>query len=304
MKVLFSIFLIVIMISGTQNLAGQDIEKLMPSLSELDGWKFTSVPQVYRGDDLFSLIDGGADLYLEYGFTQVVSAQYADPSSNNIQVEIYEMIDVPSAYGIFSLTQQASEWSDQFGNLSSVNHDYISFWKNKYYVNISWSSRQHLDEPLLAKLANLTEQKIPDEGEYPDLLRSFREPAQGMKVIYLKGNLALSNFYYFDYKDIFKIPEAIAYSVAGNHDRIIIKYPDQSNAIETLAGARQSMSNNKRFTDVTTAFQGFSCRDNKGNHILVRQVKNYAVILVALDSSLSLEPIMDEITRKIESGPR
>lgn len=299
---MLSICLCAILISGTRNLEGQDITQLVPSLSQLEGWKFTSEPKVYAGDDLFNLIDGGADLYLEYGFTKVVSAQYADPSLNNIQVEIYEMTDASSAYGIFSITQQAVEWSEKYGNLSAVSQDYISFWKSKYYVNLSWSSRHHLDEPMLAKIANLVGQKIPDEGNYPDLLQTFQEGNKGRKVIYLKGNLALSNFYYFDYKDIFKIREALAYST-GDHHTIIIKYPDPSTAIETLAVARQSMSNNKRFTDVSMAFQGFSCRDNKGNRILIRQIKNYAVILVALDNSVLLEPFMDEITREIEDIP-
>jgi hypothetical protein len=303
MKVFLPIGLFVFMILAAQNLAGQDVKKLLPTLSELEGWKITSEPQVYIGDDLFSLIDGGADLYLEYGFNQVVSAQYTDPSLNNIQVEIYEMVDAPSAYGIFSITQQASEWSKQYGNQSSVNHDYISFWKSKYYVILSWSSKQNLDEPTMAGLADLIGQKIPDEGNYPVLLHVFQDEDMDKKAIYLKGNLALSNFYYFEYKDIFKIQEALAYSL-DNYKRIIIMYPDQEKAIEALAGARQSMSNNKRFADVATAFQGFSCLDNKGNHILIRQIKDYAVILVSLDNGVSLESIIDEITQKIETSPR
>lgn len=302
MKLRFLTGLLLILISGVWNLSGQDIEKLLPSLSELEGWKFTSGPRVYEGDDLFSLIDGGADLYFEYGFTKVVSVQYTDPSTSNIQVEIYEMVDAPAAYGIFSITQQAENWSEQFGTLSAVNTDYISFWKSKYYVNLSWSTRQHLDEPMLDNLAKLVAKKLPAEGNYPDMLKTFPEAAPDKKVIYLKGNLALTNFYYFDYKDIFNIKEALAYSM-GNHNRIIIKYPDQAKAVETLTGARQSLSNNKRYTDVATTFQGFSCRDNKGNHILIRQTGNYAVILVALDNSLSLEPFMNEITRKIENIP-
>jgi hypothetical protein len=288
---------------GAQNLTGQEIEKLVPSIADLDGWKMTSGPQTYIGDDLYDLIDGGADLYLEYGFARVVSVHYADPSFNNIQVEIYEMIDAPSAYGIFSITQQAVEWSKQYGNLSAVKEDYISFWKSKYYVNLSWSSRQHLDQPLLAKLANLIGQKIPDEGTYPDLLQSFQTIDFGKKVIFLKGNLALSNFYYFDYKDIFKIQEALACS-NGSHLRIVIKYPDHSKALEIVTGAKISISNNKRFSDVTMAFQGFSCRDNKGNLILIRQIENYIAILVAMDNTISLIPFMDQITQKIENSPR
>jgi hypothetical protein len=300
MKMLLSISFFVGLIFGIQNLSGQDIDKLLPTLSELDGWKFVSEPHVYAGDDLFSLIDGGADLYLEYGFSRVVSAQYADPSSSNILLEIYEMADDSSAYGIYSVMQQAVEWSQLYGNLSAVSQDYISFWKSRYYVNLSCSSRQLLEQPMLARLAELVGQKIPDAGNYPGLINNFKEDDPVRKVIYLKGNLALSNFYYIDYKDIFRIGEALAYSM-GNHKSIIIKYPDKAEAIETLAGARQSMTNNKRFSDVVTAFQGFSCMDNKGNQILIRQIENYGVILVALDKGVSLEPYMDEITRKIEN---
>jgi hypothetical protein len=303
MKVSLSICIFLMMILGAQNLSGQEIEKLVPSLADLDGWKMTAEPQIFIGDNLFDLIDGGADLYLEYGFDRVISVHYADPSFNNIQVEIYEMVDGPSAYGIFSITQQAAEWSKQYGNLSAVKEEYISFWISKYYVILSWSSRQYLDEPLLAKLANLIEQKIPGDGDYPELLQSFQAMDPEKKVIFLKGNLALSNFYYFDYKDIFKIQEALACSL-GSHNRIVIRYPDQQKALEILADARQSISNNKRFTDVAMAFQGFSCRDNKGNFILIRQIENYIAVLVALDSSVSLVPFMDEITQNIENSPR
>lgn len=284
----------------TQIVAGQEIEKLIPTLSDLEGWKMTAEPKVYIGDNLFDLIDGGADLYLEYGFDRVVTVHYADPALNNIQIEIYEMIDAPSAYGIFSITQQAVEWSKQYGNLSAVKEEYISFWKNKYYVILSWSSRQHLDEPLLAKLANMIAQKIAEKGTYPDLLLGFQVLDPGRKVIFLKGNLALSNFYYFDYRDIFMLREALACNLEG-HNRIIVKYPDQSKALEALAGSKQSITSNRRFTDVTMAFQGFSCKDNKGNLILIRQIENYLAILVALDNSISLIPYMDDVTQKIEN---
>jgi hypothetical protein len=298
----YSIGLFLLLISAMRNASGQDIEKLVPSLTELEGWKFSSEPKVYTGDSLFNLIDGGADLYLEYGFIRVVSVQYADPLSSNILVEIYEIADPPSAYGIFSIMQQAMEWSAKFGNLSAVNQDYISFWKSRYYISVSWSSRQQLDQPLLNKLAILIAQKIPDTGNFPDLLKTFQDAGLVRKVIYIKGNLALSNFYYLDYRDIFKIKEAIAYST-GNQKRIIIKYSDKETSIETLAEARQCLSNNKRFSDVATAFQGFSCTDNKGNHILIRQIENYAVVLVALDKSALLEPVMEELTREIENVP-
>jgi hypothetical protein len=303
MKVPSNRVIIILLLLLSLKMQGQEIGKLLPSLSDLPGWTITSEPQVYADDNLFSLIDGGAELYLEYGFNKVVSVQYADPSLSNILVEIYEMTDAPAAYGIFSITQQTMEWSQQFGNLSTVNEDYISFWKNRYYVNISWSSRQHLDQPMLSGLADKIAQKIPEKTDYPDIVKDFKPLDQGKKAIFLKGNLALSNFYYFDYKDVFKIKEAVACSLVGYH-RVIIKYPDQKTALEILADAKQSFSNNKRFTDVAMAFQGFSCKDNKGNFILIRQIENYIAILVAIDSNISLVPFMDEISQNIENSKK
>ncbi|MCU0371349.1 MAG: hypothetical protein MUC31_08035 [Bacteroidales bacterium] len=285
---------------GLFNVNGQEIERLLPSLSELEGWKIITEPRVFAGDDLYELIDGGADIYHEYGFDRALAIHYASPSQSNIQVEIYEMTDAPSAYGIFSLSQQSAEWSRAFGNLSVVEDDYISFWKNRYYITLSWSSRQHLDQPLLAGLADKIAVNITDEGDYPEIVKNFQAFHLGKKAVYLKGNIALSNFYYFDYRDIFKLRDALACS-PGNHHRIVIRYADQAEAIEVLSGAKQNILNNKRFTDVAMAFQGFSCTDNKGNTILIRQIENYIAVLVALDQSIALIPIMDEITLNIEN---
>ena len=63
---------LIIWIAGLK-LTGQDIKLLLPALQELPGWQLSAEPQVYDGDKLFELINGGADIYLEYGFSRVVS---------------------------------------------------------------------------------------------------------------------------------------------------------------------------------------------------------------------------------------
>ena len=303
MKKFFTGWLILLIMLGSLDMTGQKVENLLPSLANLKGWELTSEPRVFVGDDLFELINGGAEIYYEYGFVRVVSAQYTDLSFNNIQVEIYEMNDGPSAYGIFSITQQSAGWSEDFGSLSVVTQDYISFWKSKYYVIISWSTRQHPDPPVLTGLADMIAQKMPANGEYPELIQYVKSMEFGEKAIFLKGSLALSNFYYFDYKDIFQIREAAAFSPGGYHF-IMIKHGNQEKAIEIITAAKQSVSNNKRFSDITNTFQGFSCVDNKGNFILIRQIENYIAILVDVDKSISIVPLMDEFTLRIEKSTK
>ncbi len=280
-------------------LTGQSIESLLPSQEELQGWKISEDPVVYVEDRLFELINGGADIYLEYGFARVISVHYLDPSQNNIQLEIYEMSDDAAAYGIFSITQQAAGWTKDFGTISSVSEDYISFWKSRYYINISWSSRQHIDPPLMAYLARLVAGKIGEAGNLPELMGFFNAANGETKTIYLKGRLGLSNFYYFDYRDIFQIREGLARAREGYY-QIIFKYSDTETAVEITGSSKQSIANNKRFIDLENAFQGYSCKDNKGNLILVRQVESYLVVLVATDPEKMLAPVMDQISSEIE----
>jgi hypothetical protein len=292
-------YIVLILILSVLKANGQDIKTLLPSVQDLPGWTYSQEPEVFTGDELFELIDGGADIYLEYGFKQVVSAQLTDPSQNNIQAEIYEMNDDAAAYGIFSITQQMVAWTRTYGTLSSVADDYISFWKGDYYVNISWSSRQHLDQPLLASLAGIIAGKIADEGKVPAIVNDFAGTDTNSRLVYLKGNLGLSNFYYFDYKDDFFLQEAVAWT-SGAYHTIVIKYPDPSAAIENITGVKTAFSANKRFTDIVSTFQGFSCNDNKGNLILLRQIENYIAIEVGLMPDISLVPLLDEVSVQIE----
>ena len=279
--------------------SGQDIVKLLPAIGTMPGWKIQQGPEVYQGDKLFDLIDGGADIYFEYGFTQAVSVDYYDPSQNITQAEIYQMTDATSAYGIFSLTQQTYDWNTVYGQLSVVTSDYIAFWKDKYYVNISWASRRDVKDKPMQELAGIIDKNIKETGSYPDLITSFRAMDPGKKVVYMHGNLALSNFYYFDYKDIFEIRDAIA-CTPGNHHRIILRYEDASVAQEVISRIKQSMSNNKRFSGVSMIYQGFTCEDNKGNLIMVRQDDRFIIVLVLLEKGIPIAPLMDEVLQKIE----
>jgi len=56
----------------------------------------------YSGQALYGYIDGGAELYLEYGFKKL-ARQEIRSSKETIVAEIYQMAGVNEAYGIFSV---------------------------------------------------------------------------------------------------------------------------------------------------------------------------------------------------------
>jgi hypothetical protein len=299
MKNIPVVLVLLLMIFHNQ-ISGKEIEKLVPGNDEILGWKMTDKPGIFEGDNLFELIDGGADLYYEYGFVKVLSVHYADPANTNLLVEVYEMEDAQSAYGIFSITRQTSAWSDNFGSLAAIEGSYISFWKSKYYVTISFTSGQQFDAAVLSVFAKDISGRIPGESVYPRIVESFRDLSPDGKTVFLEGNIALSNFYYFDYKNIFQLREAAAGSGEGYH-WIIMDYPDSSNALAVITDANQKVSANKRFSDIAMTFKGFTCKDNKGNSILLRQIGQSIAILVIKDPSIQIVPLMDSISSRIEN---
>jgi hypothetical protein len=151
---------------------------------------------------------------------------------------------------------------------------------------------------MLDEIAGLVDGKIVETGEIPDLVREFKLDDPGIKKIFLKGNLALSNYYYFDYKDVFHIDNGLAYTT-GQYHLILFRYPDAESSSQFLTSARQSIANNKRFTEVASAFQGFTCLDNKGNFIQIRWEANYIFVIISLDKNLVLAPILDDVVAKV-----
>lgn len=295
------VILLTICLSGFHaGIYGQGIASLLPSLADLPGWKIQNGPDVYVDEDLFDLIDGGADIYFEYGFRQAVSVDYFDQFQNITQAEIYEMEDAAAAYGIFSLTQQISEWNTLYGQLAVVTSDYIAFWKGRYYVNISWASRREASSKPMEQLAAKIGEAMTEYGEYPDMIRLFKALDPEKRIVFLNGNLALSNFYYFDYKDIFEISDAIA-CTPDDHHRIVFRYHDDAEAVKVFTSVKQSMISNKRFTDISMVYQGYTCKDNKGNVIMVRQSGQFIVVLVALKPGTALTPIMENVILKVEA---
>jgi hypothetical protein len=74
--------------------------KLIPS--DIPDGQITSTEQ-YDHNSLWGYIDGGADLYLEYGFNKV-TAQEVLIDSFHFKVDIYEMNSPEAAFGIFSVS--------------------------------------------------------------------------------------------------------------------------------------------------------------------------------------------------------
>ncbi len=117
-------------------LAAQD-EKGFPELksSDLDGL-IIGRTTLFDGNSLWGLIDGGADIYLEYGFNSLL---FQDVELNDIRfrVEIYKMNSAESAFGIFSVSRFKCLKDDTLTKFICISQYQIQAAVGKFYISIS-----------------------------------------------------------------------------------------------------------------------------------------------------------------------
>ncbi len=132
------------------------------SLSEhdFDGLRIESAV-TYPADGLWGYINGGADLYLEYGFESLISQRIAW-QGQRITVDIYRMSSEKAAFGIFSVQRfrclKIYVFTD---NDCLTSHQYLAA-KGPYLVSIVNTVGNTRQEDLTLTLASKLMSKIPD----------------------------------------------------------------------------------------------------------------------------------------------
>jgi hypothetical protein len=82
---------------------GAGLEGLLPAALP-DGWSAVAAPVEYDAETLFEYLNGGAPLYLNYGFEVLLHARYQlgeDPFAG-LTIDIFEMGSTLGAFGLYS----------------------------------------------------------------------------------------------------------------------------------------------------------------------------------------------------------
>jgi hypothetical protein len=268
-----------------------DMPSYLPQPGELHGWEPSDKPQHMIGEDLFLLINGGAEIYHEYGFKQVVAQGFKNKSGKAFNLEIYEMQDPAAAYGMYTFKTGDSGKTLDVGDEGLVEDYYLNLRKGRFLVTvIGFDSEQETMAGIKAA-ARVTAAKLKIKGigekpGTPDLVRTLHMLPQEYKnqlkpngITYLRGNLALFNHYQFDSANIFGLKEG----VIGDYDDFklfIFKYVGEEEGVKWFENARKSLRNNSRFKDFKRLQETFSMTDEKGKAIYIERYKHYIFIVI------------------------
>jgi hypothetical protein len=141
----------------------------------LQGWKVTGEDARYSRDTLYDYIDGGAELYLSYGFKGVINRTYVKPNQPDMVVDIFDMDTSQNAYGVFSHSMETVETT--FGQGSQASEGLVLFWKGQYCISIMAYPETPESKKALFDLAKKIDGAIAEEGPLPALLNLLPQRA-------------------------------------------------------------------------------------------------------------------------------
>jgi hypothetical protein len=183
---------------------------------EFLGWK--SLPgdqKVYDSETLYDYIDGGAELYLSYGFRHLVSRRYVREGESDIIVDLFDMGDSQNAFGVFLHSREVVE--SRFGQGSQYTEGLLLFWKGRYYVSILASPETAASRDATLDLARRIDASILEEGRVPDVVALL--PREGLveeSIRFFRHYIWLNSHYYVADENILHIDDST--------DAVLAKY--------------------------------------------------------------------------------
>jgi len=106
--------------------------------SLVPGWEQAGALRHFTSDNLYEYMDGNAESYLAYGFTQMQGVT-CKSGENILVIDISEMVDADAAYGIFSGNRDPGHPLEKIGMGGQILPRRGTFSKGNYYVEIAAS---------------------------------------------------------------------------------------------------------------------------------------------------------------------
>ena len=114
-----------------------DLAPLVSQVGSLSGWKTVEGPEAYSPETLFEALDGGAPVYLAYGFRQLLRVRYqvAADSLAYVTFDLFDMGTPLGAFGIFRSALPASAPQRPWGTEGYRFGTVAAAWKGAIYVH-------------------------------------------------------------------------------------------------------------------------------------------------------------------------
>jgi hypothetical protein len=156
---LFSI-LFPLYVQAEENTWRDTLLSLLPIESRLQGWKMNSPPDTAKGLELFQLINGGAEIYIQAGFKSAILASYRNSEGKMINLEIFVMTSNESARNVYIKKISDEGKKLPIGDAALLEGYYINFRKGRFQVTLSGDDSEEETVKALLNMARLVAESI------------------------------------------------------------------------------------------------------------------------------------------------
>ena len=174
----------------------------MPKI--INGWRLVTENTITTNKDLYSYIDGGAELFISYGYNKISYFLYEKNDEPEIRIDIFEMTEAKNAYGVFTLSSEKND--EQFGQASQYIKGSLIFWKDKYFISIMAGSETEKSKITIFDIAKLINNNINKKGRIPKIINLIpNDNKVQFSEIYFNHHAWQNTYYFISDENIFNI---------------------------------------------------------------------------------------------------
>ncbi len=178
--------------------------------SDLPGAKFQS-PRHFTGESLFGYMNGGAELYREYGITDAVITEF-DLKDGHYKCEVFKMTGPEEAFGIYSVSKYRCLDSPPVSPYTCRTRYQLQICKGPYYISIINKSGNTADSLASMKAGEILAYKINEPSADLSVFAPDLKPDDlSHSAVMAKGKLGLMNGatdwedYFRDFEDYYTL---------------------------------------------------------------------------------------------------
>jgi len=218
-----------------------------PDNNVINGWVKSEASRVFKKAALFNHINGGAEIFHEFGFDELIVQNYKE-GTDEIAIEIYEMECPTSALGIYLMKCGHETPINDITARNSGNRFQITIFSGKYFIQINNFSGNKKNIPGMVQFSQflLSPIKTTNHIEVLNYLPQ-KNLIPGSKRI-IRGKYGLEPIYTFGQGDILRLNRKI-FAVVGDYKieankvftQLLIPYPDEKYATEVLRDLTENL---------------------------------------------------------------
>ena len=270
-KELIKTFLAFILFFSVLNVKGvlqekEDVSLLSSLLPEVESWKLSEAAQNYFPETLFEYINGAAEIYLAYDFTELVVGQYKERNNEaSLSLEIYDMGNERNSFGIYSAERFPDTKFISAGNQGYLEEGTLNFIVGKYYIKLLCFDCGRGSDNFLKLFSQEIVKRVKDKGHIPPVIELF--PKEGLvpnSEKFILRNFMGYSFLHDGYLANYKLEDL-------EFDCFLIEGESEKDAQDML---RQYLKAKNEHTAQEIS-QGYRLKDRYYHNIYLARIGNY-----------------------------